>query len=390
VIHDLKSPDTEEIVEGRAKILLPPQAESGSGVFFNPRMNLNRDIAILFASSHFPRSAQLRVCDPMTASGVRAIRYALEASNVLSVLAADKEPDTVEFAREVVRFNGLEKIVDVIESEANFLMFNHASERFSIIDLDPFGSPAPFFENALRATLDGGVLAATATDMGPLTGARASACIRKYGVRPIRSEFEKEVAVRILAGCICISAGKLELGIDIAFAHATDHYARIYAKIRKGRGPANLSTKSLGYLEYCPNCLMRRFYDELESIATICEDCGGKTIIGGPIWLGPLWDGPTVHAMIERVPMLISTRLSEIQNILACIDQERNGSPFHYRTDAFSKRLDTKPPPLGRVVDALRETGFEASKTHFSPMGFRTNASCPEITSIFQALAKEV
>jgi tRNA (guanine26-N2/guanine27-N2)-dimethyltransferase len=389
MIHDLKSAGTEEIVEGRAKIPLRSQAKGASAVFFNPRMSLNRDIAILFASSHFPSSKELRVCDPMTASGVRAIRYALEAPNVLNVLAADKEPDIVEFARAAVRLSGLEKIIDVVESEANLLLLNHVAERFSVIDLDPFGSPAPFFENALRATLDGGVLAATATDMGPLTGARASACIRKYGVRPIRSDFEKEMAVRILAACLCISAGKLELGIEIVFAHATDHYARIYAKIRKGRGPANLSTECLGFIQYCPNCLRRSSDGKLESMITMCEYCGGRMIIGGPVWLGPLWDGPTVEAMIEHVPMLISTRISEIQNILTCIDQERNGSPFYYRTDAFSKRLGTKPPSLGGVIDALKEVGFETSKTHFSPMGFRTNASCPEITSTFQALAKK-
>jgi tRNA (guanine26-N2/guanine27-N2)-dimethyltransferase len=389
VIHDLKSLDTEEFVEGRARVLLPLQTESASGVFFNPKMNLNRDLAILFVSSHFSSSGQLRVCDPMTASGVRAIRYALETPNVLSVLAADNEHRTIEFARATVRLNELETRIDVVESEANLLLLNHVAERFSVIDLDPFGSPAPFFENALRATLDGGVIAATATDMGPLTGARASACIRKYAARPIRSEFEKEMAVRILAACMCISAGRLELGIGIAFSHATDHYARIYAKIAKGRGPANLSTESLGFLEYCPKCLRRNTYDKLESMSTSCEDCGGKTRIGGPIWLGPLWDEPTVQAMMEHVPMLLSTRLSEIQNILACIDQEQNCSPFYCTTDAFSRRLDMKPPALGRVLDALRQTGFEASRTHFSPTGFRTNATSPEIASLFQALADQ-
>jgi tRNA (guanine26-N2/guanine27-N2)-dimethyltransferase len=387
--HDLKSHDTDVIIEGRAKILLPLQAGKASGVFFNPKMNLNRDIAILFACSHFPSSKRLRVCDPMTASGIRAIRYALETPNVLSVLAADREPDTVEIARAAIRLNGLDEIINVVESEANLLLLSQAAVRFTVIDLDPFGSPAPFFENALRATLDGGVIAATATDMGPLSGARASACIRKYGVRPIRSEFEKEMAVRILAACMCISAGRLELGIEIAFAHATDHYARIYAKITKGRGWANLSTESLGFLEYCPNCLRRSAYGKLELMAGTCEECGGKTRIGGPVWLGPLWDGPTVQAMIEHIPLLLSTRLSEIQGILTAIDQERNISPFHYTTDAFSSRFHVKPPALVRVLDALGQAGFEASRTHFSPTGFRTNAASPEIASIFQALAEK-
>jgi tRNA (guanine26-N2/guanine27-N2)-dimethyltransferase len=388
-MHDLKSVDTKEVVEGRAELLLPLETGGASRVFYNPNMNLNRDIAVLFALSHFPLSRTLRVCDPMTASGVRAVRYALETPNVLSVLAADKEHRTVEIARATVRLNGLEKSIDVVECEANRLLSNHVGSRFSIIDLDPFGSPAPFFENALRATLDGGVIAATATDMGPLTGARASACIRKYGVRPIRSEFEKEMAVRILAACMCMAAGRLELGIKISFSHATDHYARIYANITKGRGSANLSTQFLGFLEYCPECLRRSSCDKLESIATSCEDCGGKIRIGGPVWLGPLWDEPTVQAMIDHAPLLLSARLSEVQNILTCIAQEQNGLAFHYTTEAFAKKLGMKPPALKRVIDVLRQKGFHAARSHFSPTAFRTHAPCLETTSVFQALAEK-
>ena len=396
-MHELKltnqpgesSGSASEFVEGRARLILPDHVGSRPGVFYNPKMNLNRDIAILFASSHFPSSRQLRLCDPMTASGVRAVRYVLETPNVLSVLAADNEPQTVEVARATVRLNGLAERILVVESDANLLLLNHIKERFDLVDLDAFGSPAPFFENALRATSDGGVIAATATDMGPLTGARASACIRKYGVRPIRSEFEKEIAVRILAACICMTAGRLKLGIEVVFSHASDHYARIYAKISKGGVSANLSTRSLGFLEYCPECLRRSARGKFESIRTSCEDCAGKTRIGGPIWLGPIWDGQTVQVMIERTPLLQSSRLSEIQNILTCISEEREGSAFHYRTDAFSRRLALKPPAVTQVLNALQDAGFEATRTHFNPTGFRTNASCREITSIFQGLTKE-
>jgi len=373
--------------EGRARLDLPAEEEDGPKVFYNSKMSLNRDLAILFASSHFPAYRQLRICDPMTGSGVRAVRYVLETPNVLSVLAADTEPRTVETAQATARLNGAESKTTVVESDANVLLANHVNERFDLVDLDPFGSPAPFFENALRATLDGGVLAATATDMGPLTGARASACARKYGIRPVRSEFEKEMAVRILAACICMTAGRLKLGIEIVFSHASDHYARICARVSKGTGLANLSARSLGFVEYCPTCLRRAARDKLESIETSCEDCTGNTRIGGPIWLGPIWDEPTVKHMIERTPLLQSSRLSEVQEILACISEEQNAPALHYTTDAFSRRLTLRPPAMSRVLNALHEAGFSATRTHFNPTGFRTDASCMEITSILRALA---
>ena len=112
-------------------------------------------------------------------------------------------------------------------------------------------------------------------------------------------------------------------------------------------------------------------------------------MIGGPIWTGPIWDADTVRAMIERTPTLDSPRLSEIQNILARIIEEHQGPAFHYATDAFSRILALKPPALRRVLSALAEAGFSATRTHFSPNGFRTDAPCKQIGSIFRALADE-
>ena len=81
-------------------------------------MSLNRDLAILFTISHFPKDRLLQLCDPMAGSGVRAVRYALEAPNVASVVAADRLPDAAELARETVRLNNVEDKVFVIEADA--------------------------------------------------------------------------------------------------------------------------------------------------------------------------------------------------------------------------------------------------------------------------------
>lgn len=384
------SSGTSEVTEGRASLVPPPQTTAGkTGVFYNPKMSLNRDLAVLFASSYFPISRHLRVCDPMTGSGIRALRYVLESSNVMSVVAADKDPEVVEVAQRNIRLNRLEHKISVFESDANLFLLNHLEERFDLVDLDPFGSPAPFFESSLRATIDGGVIAATATDMGPLTGARASACFRKYAITPVRTEFEKEMAVRILASCLAIIAGRLELGINIVFSHASDHYARVYASIMKGKASANQSARSLGFLEYCPKCLGRNSRKTLELIRTTCEDCGTETKIGGPIWLGLLWDAGTVQRMVELTATLASSRLSEIQTILARIHEESKAPAFYYRTDRVSQKLGMKPPSMKGVLATLREAGFEATRTHFHPNGFRTDASNLELALILGSLAKK-
>lgn len=378
------------VVEGRATIVFPPKRPTRrTGVFYNPKMNLNRDLAILFAPSHFPAWMHLRVCDPMTGSGVRAARYVLESFNVSSVLAADKDPDAVEAARHTIHLNGLEAKVSVVERDANILLTDHSEDRFDLVDLDPFGSPAPFFESALHATNDGGVIAATATDMGLLTGARAAACFRKYGVKPVRCEFEKEMALRTLTSTLVSAAGRLDLGVDIVFSHATDHYSRIYAKITKGKTPANASTKKLGYLEYCANCLSRESRNSMESLRSSCSICGSKTKVGGPIWLGPLWENRTLQGMIQRTPTLCTSRLSDAQRMLTLIDHEHVGQPFHYRTDTLAHNYKIKPVRVERLLASLRDSGFEATRTHFHSNGVRTNASAGQVAELAKQLSKK-
>ncbi|HYW00343.1 MAG TPA: hypothetical protein VE862_02675, partial [Candidatus Acidoferrum sp.] len=137
-----------EITEGKARLLLADELGT-QAVFYNPRMNLNRDVAMLFARSHFAVWRHLRICDPMTASAVRAVRYVVEAPNVKSVIAADADPRSVQCASRMIELNDVGDKVSVVQEEANVLLISHMVDRFDLIDLDPYGSPAPFFENAL-------------------------------------------------------------------------------------------------------------------------------------------------------------------------------------------------------------------------------------------------
>lgn len=51
-------------------------------------------------------------------------------------------------------------------------MYSHQSmeDRFDVIDLDPYGSPAIFLDGAVQAIRDGGLLLVTCTDMAVLCG----------------------------------------------------------------------------------------------------------------------------------------------------------------------------------------------------------------------------
>lgn len=50
------------------------------------------------------------------------------------------------------------------------LMYAHRADRVDMIDLDPYGTAAPFLDSAIQAVSDGGLLAVTCTDMAVTAG----------------------------------------------------------------------------------------------------------------------------------------------------------------------------------------------------------------------------
>ena len=72
------------------------------------------------------------------------------------------------------------------------------SNRFDVIDLDPYGTAAPFFDGAVQAVQDGGLLCITCTDAAILCGNHAEACYGKYGAMSLQTKYCHEMVSRIL------------------------------------------------------------------------------------------------------------------------------------------------------------------------------------------------
>lgn len=51
-------------------------------------------------------------------------------------------------------------------------MYEHREKKknFDVIDLDPYGTAAPFIDAAVQAVADGGLLCVTCTDLAVLAG----------------------------------------------------------------------------------------------------------------------------------------------------------------------------------------------------------------------------
>ncbi|MEM3700858.1 MAG: tRNA (guanine(10)-N(2))-dimethyltransferase [Candidatus Bathyarchaeia archaeon] len=391
---------TEIAEEGKIKILIPKlksfikapseYAPSKAPVFYNPVMELNRDIAVIALQTYQKTvNRKIVVCEPLAGCGVRGIRFAREVEGVKKVLINDISDKAFELARANVQMNKLSKRVVVKNEDANRLLSRYGAprKRFDAIDIDPFGSPVSYLDSAIRALRDSGLLALTATDMAPLCGVYPKACIRKYGGKPLRTEYCHELAVRLLAGCLATTAAKYDIGISVIFSHSTNHYIRLYAKIAYGAKKADDSIKNMGYLLHCFNCFHRETLkaQSLMELSGKCSQCNSKLEYAGPLWLGKLFDKEFCENMEKVARKMTLGCKAKILKILALIKGEVDSTPTYYVVNKLCDKLTIPVPSVRKVINVLKDGGFQASLTHFNPNGVRTDASTIKLMEVLKS-----
>jgi tRNA (guanine26-N2/guanine27-N2)-dimethyltransferase len=391
---------SETIQEGKVRVVVPKleafkkqpadYAPSKAPVFYNPVMEMNRDVSIL-ASQAYQRliGREISICDPLTGSGIRGARFAAEIHGIKKVVVSDINKCAFNLAQQNVHLNGLQDLVTVEHTDANCLLSCHGAprKRFDIVDVDPFGSPVPYLDSAVRALRNKGLLAATATDLAPLCGVHVRACIRKYGGNPLRTEYCHELAVRLLAGCIAKVAAKQDIGVHIVFSHSSDHYIRVYAQIGYGAKKADTSVKNLGYVMHCFNC----FHRETEKTFSArflekCPECGSKMDWAGPLWLGRIFDPQfceTISQENKRTAFRNSVRISKL---LSLTKDEAEAPATYYVIDKISNKLSSPVPSVNTMLKILRDNGFGAVPTHFNSRGVRTNAPALAVQNLLKAV----
>ncbi len=343
-----------EVKEGKTKLSI------SKIVFFNPRMKLNRDICCAVIRE-LKSMEEIIFLDLLAASGAKGLRIANEIK--CKVALNDANPKAKKLITENAKLNKLN--VKVYNKKANLLL--QEIEGYNFIDLDPFGSPIPFLDNAILALKKGGYLGVTATDTAPLCSVHPKACLRKYGVIPLKTGFCHEVGMRILIGYIVRTCAKYEKGINCILSHYNEHYFRAYIKIDNGKKKADNSLSKMGYLYYCKRCKNRVYSNGLPK-DKICS-CGDNFNITGPLWLGKLQEKKFVEKVFEGAYGLVDFHgLKTLQLII-----KEGDTPFYYDIHELCKLWKIPAPPMNEIIHELKNMGFEASRTHYSVTAIKTN-----------------
>jgi tRNA (guanine26-N2/guanine27-N2)-dimethyltransferase len=324
-------------------------------------MAADRDLGVAFVRARFPGGGATG-WDMLAATGARGLRLANEGGGFRSFLLTEANAEAAEvLAHNAVGVPGTRTLCTDVHREV-------PGTPFDYVDLDPYGSPLRFVPEAIRATVSGGVLGVTATDLIVLAGAQVRACERRYGATPIRGRLGPEAGLRILLGAIAREARAQDRRLRPLLSYVRDHHVRAYVELLP-LGPS----------------------DAPDPVGVIDPAAWDGPLVGGrgpygPLWLGPLFDRTLVEQL--RVPAMAACP-SEVQGLL---DRMRAESavdrPFYYEANEIAGALALpRPGARDAFQRALVDRGYRCAPTHARPEGFRTDAPRGVVEDVARSLA---
>lgn len=294
-------------------------------------------------------AGEFRILDALSATGLRAIRYAKEVPMTTSVVANDLSLQAVDSIKLNIDHNQLIGKVSVTTGDAQAHMYNaasplaHRKQLYEVIDLDPYGTAAPFIDAAVRAVVDGGLLCITCTDAGVFASlGYLEKAYSQYGGLPFKGPQSHEAGLRLILNAIAISAARYGLSIEPLLSLSIDFYARVFVRVR--RSPAEvkfLASKTMIIYNCDVGCgaWSTQFLSESRakkdrngdtiykfslakapSATQYCSHCGFKTHLSGPMWGGPIHNPHFIQRILAILPSLSRETYATVPRIEGMLD----------------------------------------------------------------------
>lgn len=354
------------------------------------------------------KSAATSSADPITAEATTT------ASSVIDPPAASIEPQASSAAIHPdckVKLNA---------GDAITLMYTHREphKRFDVVDLDPYGSAAPFLDGGVQSVADGGLLCVTCTDLAVLAGHNyPEKCFSQYGGVSVKAEFSHEVALRLVLHTIATSAARYGRYIQPVLSLSIDFYLRTFVRVWTGPVEVKNVASKTGTVYICTHCQdfhIQRFgratqttntgktgqtninyrYNSAQGppVGEQCNECGNRMHLGGPMWLGDLHDAEFCNSLLSNLdenPSAFHTS-ARIRGMVSLAAQELSGdkSLFYFTPPKASGLFHCVSPPLDKMVSALLSAGFRVSRSHAAAGSLKTDATRAQVFDILRYWVK--
>jgi len=311
-------------------------------------------------------TTKFTILDALSASGLRALRYAHEIPFVTSVTSNDLLKTAVESIKLNVKHNRLESRINVSHDDALAHMYTLIaqelrqkdprgkpvkSEKYDVIDLDPYGTAAPFLDAAVQAVRDdGGLVCVTCTDSSVwASNGYPEKCYSLYGGVPVKAWFSHEVGLRLVLHAIETAAAKYGLAMEPLVSLSIDFYVRVFVRIKRSpsavkfQGGKNMvvyncdsgcgawTTQLLMINKAAENkkgsgIFYKHGFAKAPTTGKSCEHCGSTMHLAGPMYAGRIQSPafiqrvlaeledatPEVYGTTDRIRGMLQTALEEI------------------------------------------------------------------------------
>ncbi|KHN98057.1 N2,N2-dimethylguanosine tRNA methyltransferase [Metarhizium album ARSEF 1941] len=489
----------EQITEGKATILVPHEAKIGKDttgeqqVFYNPIQQYNRDLstlavkvygemllekrieafhsksakqgkkrkrdelererddeqAALQASElhHQPGKEEaenghiykpsFKILDALSASGLRALRYALEIPFVTSVTANDLSASAADSIAVNADHNGVADRLTVTNEDALALMYRYIaldlsrrdkrgnpskSHKFDVVDLDPYGTAAPFFDAAIQSVRDdGGLLVVTCTDSAVWAGhSYCEKAFSLYGGVPVKGMHSHEAALRLILNAVATSGARYGIAIEPILSLSIDFYTKVFIRVTRSpsavkflgaktmlvyscdQGCGSWKTQPILKSRPFPNkkgngSFYKHTMAQGPSTDHLCQHCGFKMHVSGPMYGGRIHNQDFIHRMLDELPKAspeVYGTLSRLEGMLRtaleeCIpgpelpadvdakDAEAavvDPTPFFFIPGKVSSILSCSTPTDDMFRGALMHLGYQVGRSHCRPGSIKTDA----------------
>ncbi|XP_006458094.1 hypothetical protein AGABI2DRAFT_183183 [Agaricus bisporus var. bisporus H97] len=367
--------------------------------------------------------------EALSATGLRSIRYAKEIPLLRYVIANDLSDAATATMKRNIDLNGLgptdapssdpmnENLgkVRVNEGDACTLMYNHRdnSKRVDVVDLDPYGTAAPFVDAAVQCVNDGGLLCVTCTDLAVLATTNfPEKCFANYGGVSVKAEYAHEavspiLALRLVLHSLSTSAARYGRYIEPLLSLSIDFYVRVFVRVHSGALETKKAlTKAANYY-ICSHCQswyeqpLGRTVEKVHqksgqvnhlfktqagpTVSEKCPECESTLHIAGPMWSGPLHDSAFVGRVLEHLQHNTDHygTAARMKGMLT-VAKEEISTPFYFTPSKLASAFHCCSPSLNNLASALLHAGHKVSRSHACPGSLKTTAPQKDIHDVMR------
>ncbi|KAF8850665.1 N2,N2-dimethylguanosine tRNA methyltransferase [Acephala macrosclerotiorum] len=409
---------------------------------------------IMLSKANYPPPSErppppFSILDALSATGLRALRYAQEIPFTTSITANDLLKEATKTIELNVKHNKLEGKITAVTGNALSHMYSLVGEdakdgkskKYDVIDLDPYGTAAPFLDAAIQAVRDdGGLLCVTCTDAGVwASNGYPEKAYSLYGGVPMKGQMSHEAGLRLILHSIATTAARHGVAIEPLLSLSIDFYARVFVRVYKSPADVKyLAGKTMMVYNCDTGCgawttqmvarnkvsenkngtpQWKHVFSQGPTVSNSCRHCGFKTHIAGPMWAGPIHSPEFIKKILDGLPSVskdtyhTTARIEgmltlALEEVLPDLEADTSPTapsktkkdfdpaaidpaPLLFIPSALSKVIHCITPVENSFRGALRYLGYRVTRSHTKPGSIKTDAPWEVIWEIMREWVKQ-